>query len=77
MKRRIRKNAWGNWYGYLGNKKVEWFASDAEYSQEEIAQHWLKTGIILRGLGSLPHSTLQSVQATLAETHDPNPNQHH
>ena len=28
MKRRIRQNAWGNWKGYEGRRKVEDFGTD-------------------------------------------------
>jgi hypothetical protein len=41
MKARIKQNAWGNWYGYLGNRKVECFFNDAYGTQEQHAQEWL------------------------------------
>lgn len=41
MKPRIRQNVWGNWYGYLGNRRVEAFANGREYSMERAAQNWL------------------------------------
>lgn len=42
MKRRIRQNAWGNWYGYEGRKKVKDFAKTATHSQEEHARAWVE-----------------------------------
>lgn len=41
LKPRIRENRWGNWYGYLGNRKVEWFMNDDNGTQEENAKKWL------------------------------------
>lgn len=37
MKRRIRKNIFGNWVGYEGNRKVQEFVHDAERE----AREWL------------------------------------
>lgn len=37
----IRQNVWGNWYGYIGGKKVEWFLEDAGTTQEQNAKAWL------------------------------------
>lgn len=37
----IKKNAWDNWYGYHGCKKVEWFLEDAGNTQEQLAKAWL------------------------------------
>lgn len=43
MKARIKQNAWGNWYGYLGTKKVIAFTNTSPGSgMEEEAQAWLK-----------------------------------
>lgn len=42
MKARIKQNAWGNWYGYLGNKKVASFSNTPTETMEEQAQAWLK-----------------------------------
>jgi hypothetical protein len=36
MKRKIRINAWGNWYGYEGAKRVIEFGTD-----ERAANEWL------------------------------------
>jgi hypothetical protein len=44
MKYRIKQNAWGNWNGYAGNRKVEMFFGDGINStaaQEEAARTWL------------------------------------
>jgi len=41
MKARIKQNAWGNWYGYLGNKKVESFSNTPTETMEQQAQVWL------------------------------------
>lgn len=38
---RIRENAWGNWYGYIGNKRVEQFFNTPEETQEQQARRWL------------------------------------
>lgn len=38
----IKETAWGNWYGYLGTKKVEMFFDSLEESQEEAAKKWLQ-----------------------------------
>ena len=40
-KPRIKQNAWGNWYGYLGNRKIECFFNDDQGTQEQHAQEWL------------------------------------
>jgi hypothetical protein len=40
-KARIRCTAWGNWYGYIGNRKVELFMNNENGTQEENARHWL------------------------------------
>ena len=39
-KRRIRQNAWGNWYGYEGKRRVKAFAETPEYSMEQNAERW-------------------------------------
>ena len=39
-KRRIKQNAWGNWYGYEGSKRVNAFAETPEYSMEQNAERW-------------------------------------
>lgn len=36
----IRANAWGNWYGYVGTKKVELFWGDYT-DQAQSASEWL------------------------------------
>jgi hypothetical protein len=41
MKRRIKQNAWGNWYGYEGSRKVKDFAESPYESQEQAAKSWL------------------------------------
>jgi hypothetical protein len=40
LKPRIRQNIYGNWYGYLGNHRVESFFGSVEV-QEEKAIEWL------------------------------------
>ena len=37
----IKENAWGNWYGYIGGRKVEWFCDDLDGTQEQNANAWL------------------------------------
>ena len=39
-KRRIKQNAWGNWYGYEGKRRVKAFAETPEYSMEQNAERW-------------------------------------
>ncbi len=39
---RIRKNRYGNWYGYAGKWRVEAFANTPQGSAEENAQEWLE-----------------------------------
>lgn len=41
MKRRIKENVWGNWYGYEGTRRVISFSESAFASQEELANEWL------------------------------------
>ena len=31
MKARIKRNSWGNWYGYIGNYKVAAFSEDVAF----------------------------------------------
>jgi len=38
--RRIKKNIYGNWIGYVGRERVEQFGED-----ETVARYWLKTGV--------------------------------
>lgn len=38
---RIKQTVWGNWYGYLGSKKVTHFNYDLDGSQEQNARRWL------------------------------------
>lgn len=40
MKRRIKRNIWGNWYGYEGTRRVIEFGED-----ERDAKEWLETGV--------------------------------
>jgi hypothetical protein len=41
MKAAIRQNVYGNWYGYLGGRKVEWFTGST--TEQELAAHeWLE-----------------------------------
>ena len=57
---RIRQNAWGNWYGYIGNTRVIAFANTIPGSgMEEEAQAWLKE--------------MQNEQASEQEASDPAP----
>lgn len=44
MKRRIRENIWGNWYGYEGTRRVIEFANTPEFTAEFRANFWLKYG---------------------------------
>ena len=39
MKRRVKQNAWGNWKGYEGARKVYDFGTD-----EQAAQKWAQGG---------------------------------
>ena len=41
--RRIRQNVWGNWYGYIGTRKVQWFFDNSFGTQEEHAKRWLES----------------------------------
>jgi len=41
MKARIRQNAWDNWYGYLGRKRVMEFVNSSTETQEQQAKRWL------------------------------------
>jgi hypothetical protein len=41
MKARIRENAYGNWYGYVGNKKVQMFYGN-HVAQQFDAEKWLE-----------------------------------
>lgn len=41
MKARIKENRYGNWYGYLGTRRVESFFNDSQGSQEDHAKEWL------------------------------------
>jgi hypothetical protein len=43
-KRRIRQNAYGNWYGYIGTRRVEQFFNSPEETMEQQANRWLKDG---------------------------------
>jgi hypothetical protein len=47
-KPRIRKNAWDNWYGYLGNRRVMVFANAPTETQEQQANRWLAERIAER-----------------------------
>jgi hypothetical protein len=40
--RRIKQNAWGNWYGYIGRKNVVSFSATPFESMEDQANRWLK-----------------------------------
>lgn len=41
LKRRIRQNIWGNWYGYEGTRRVIEFANGILGSAEQYANEWL------------------------------------
>jgi len=41
MKFRIKENAWGNWVGYQGTKKVVEFADTPTSTQKDKAEKWL------------------------------------
>ena len=41
MKATIRQNAWDNWYGYLGGKKVIAFGNAKGQTAERAANEWL------------------------------------
>ncbi len=38
----VRQNAWDNWSGYEGGKKVVAFANTPQSSAEEKAQSWVR-----------------------------------
>jgi hypothetical protein len=40
-KPRIRKNAWDNWYGYVGTRRVVMFSNSTTQTQEQQATQWL------------------------------------
>jgi hypothetical protein len=41
MKVKIRQNIYGNWYGYISGRKVEWFFGST--TEQKIAAHkWLE-----------------------------------
>ena len=42
MKATIRQNAWDNWYGYVGGRRVEAFGNDAQGTAEQHAIVWLR-----------------------------------
>ncbi len=42
MKRRIKQNVWGNWYGYEGGRRVKEFAESVEWTAEQNAERWLR-----------------------------------
>jgi hypothetical protein len=41
-KPRIHQNVWGNWYGYIGRKRVIAFGNSKEETAEQAANRWLK-----------------------------------
>ncbi len=41
LKRRIKCNAWGNWHGYEGTKRVASFGETTQHTAEQNAQRWL------------------------------------
>jgi hypothetical protein len=41
-KKRIARNAWDNWYGYEGTRRVISFANTSQGTQEQHATAWLK-----------------------------------
>ena len=38
----IKQNAWDNWYGYIGNRKVASFFNTPTETQEQQAKRWLQ-----------------------------------
>lgn len=42
LKRRIKQNTWGNWYGYEGSRRVIEFSNTPFGTQEQYAQEWLE-----------------------------------
>jgi hypothetical protein len=42
MKRRIKQNIWGNWYGYEGQRRVKAFCDSVEWTAEQNAERWLR-----------------------------------
>jgi len=42
VKFRIKENAWGNWCGYQGAKKVIEFADTPTSTQKDKAEKWLE-----------------------------------
>jgi len=43
-KRRIKENAWGNWYGYEGNRMTTPFFNTPTHTQKQEAEYWLEHG---------------------------------
>ena len=41
-KARIHQNVWGNWYGYLGTRRVIAFGNGPEATAEQAANAWLQ-----------------------------------
>lgn len=44
MKRRIRQNVYGNWFGYEGARRVMMFVNLSVETAEQGARRWLETG---------------------------------
>lgn len=42
MKARIRQNRFGNWYGYLGTRRVAAFGNSTTETAEQAAARWLR-----------------------------------
>jgi hypothetical protein len=54
----IRGNAWDNWYGYIGSKRVESFFATLGETQEQAAHAWLDAQE--RTYGAAPVAEVQS-----------------
>jgi hypothetical protein len=52
---RIRRNRYGNWYGYEGNRRVELFFATPYETQEEQAIAWLKAKQSEQGIFPAPN----------------------
>jgi len=58
IKRKAKQNAWGNWNGYVGRKKVIEFGTD-----DVRAGHWVLTG---EEKGNNGYSSAETVKASRA-----------
>lgn len=48
MRPRIQQNAWGNWYGYIGRKRVKAFSNPVpNYGAQQEAEQWFSDTLVL------------------------------